>query len=76
MGMMPGFEGCRDVGPGWTVFDSIGSSDTRYCVTTRSDGHVTVKIGLTTDDPQHRTFLNVTTANVNFPSLIKRKLGF
>jgi len=46
---------------GWTVFDAPGSSDTRYCVTTRSDGHITIKFGLTTNDPPYRNFLNVTT---------------
>jgi len=60
---------------GWTVFDSAGTSDTRKCVTTRNDGHVTIKFGWTNDDPSQRAYLNVRTSQINMSGLIGRLLG-
>jgi beta-lactamase superfamily II metal-dependent hydrolase len=60
---------------GWTVFDSSGSSETRYCVTTRCDGHITIKCGFS-DDPRYRNLLNVTTSKTDLNSRFARHLGF
>jgi len=57
---------------GWTVFDAAGASETRYCLTTRRDGHITINLGWTANDPQHRNFINVTTTNVNVAKLVAR----
>lgn len=43
---------------GWTVYKPDGSSEKRYCVTTRNDGNITIKFGF---DGSGGTFLNVTT---------------
>ena len=48
---------------GWTVFDSVGASEKRYCVTTRNDGHITIKCGWSVGDPRFSNFLNVTVSN-------------
>jgi beta-lactamase superfamily II metal-dependent hydrolase len=58
---------------GWTVYDSDGTADTRYCVTTRSDGHITIKFGWTGQGTEK--FLNVTTSQVNFSKVLARALG-
>jgi len=60
---------------GWTVYDATGASDTRKCVTTRCDGHITVKFGWTVGDPQHANFLSVTTSKVNENALRARMLS-
>jgi len=59
---------------GWTVYDSDGASDTRYCLTTRSDGHITVRFGWTGNGNER--FLNVTTTQVNLAKVFARTLGF
>ena len=51
---------------GWTVFDGVGKSETRYCVTTRADGHITVQFDYVTNNPLYRNSLSVTTSK---PSL-------
>jgi len=61
---------------GWTVFDAAGLSETRKCVTTRKDGHVTIKFGFNTNNAQQPLFLNVTTSNINLAALVARNLGF
>lgn len=43
---------------GWQVYKSDGSSTTRKCLTTNSDGEVYVKFG-TSSDPQYYGFLDV-----------------
>ncbi len=60
---------------GWTVFDSSGTCDTRKCVTTRSDGHITIKLGWSAPNSTYRNFINVTTGKVNQAALIRRFLG-
>jgi beta-lactamase superfamily II metal-dependent hydrolase len=60
---------------GWTVFDSAGTSDTRKCLTTRSDGHITIKFGWINDDPSKGPFLNVRTSEANMSGLLGRLLG-
>lgn len=60
---------------GWTVHDAAGTSDTRNCVTTRSDGHITVKFGWNNNNPLQGNFLNVTTSKVNTSSLLARILS-
>jgi competence protein ComEC len=60
---------------GWTVYDGAGVGETRYCVTTRCDGNITIKLGWTTNDPNYQNFLNVTTSKVNFNALVARHLG-
>ena len=57
---------------GWTVFDVYGEKDTRNCLTTRTDGHVTVKIGWNGDDPSRGNFLNVTTSKMNTGAILAR----
>ena len=59
---------------GWLVHDSLGSSEIRRCVTTRCDGHITVRFGWSTD-PQYRNFLTVTTSKINMSELAKRAFG-
>lgn len=46
-----------DVAEGWTVHSRSGGSSKRYCVTTRQDGVITVKVGTGTED---KTYLEVT----------------
>jgi beta-lactamase superfamily II metal-dependent hydrolase len=58
---------------GWTVYDAAGTSETRNCVTTRSDGHITLKFGWQNNTPGN--FLNVTTSKVNTGSLLARLLS-
>jgi len=60
---------------GWTIHDAAGESETRYCVTTRSDGHITIKFGWSAD-PRYRNILNVTTAEGSLRRLVARNLGF
>jgi beta-lactamase superfamily II metal-dependent hydrolase len=60
---------------GWTVFNSAGASDNRKCVTTRNDGHVTIKFGWTNDDPSQGRYLNVRTSQINISALVGRFLG-
>jgi competence protein ComEC len=50
---------------GWPVFDWMGVSDTRKCVTTRKDGHITIRFEWATNDPRYLNYLNVTTSKVN-----------
>jgi len=59
---------------GWTVFDAAGSNETRKCLTTRSDGHITIKFDWSSD-PEYINSLNVTTSRVNMSRLIARSLG-
>jgi beta-lactamase superfamily II metal-dependent hydrolase len=64
---------------GWQVFDAAGASETRFCLTTRSDGHITIKLGWVGNSPQNGNFLNVTTSNFNrsaLAALVGRNLGF
>lgn len=61
---------------GWTVFDPTGNKQTRNCVTTRNDGHITIRFGWEYDDPaQGRPYLNVTTGGINMNALARRLLG-
>ncbi len=60
---------------GWTVYDASGASDTRKCVTTRCDGHITIKFGWTTNNSAYRNFLNVTTSKMNFNAVLAGILG-
>jgi beta-lactamase superfamily II metal-dependent hydrolase len=60
---------------GWMVFDSAGSKDERKCVTTRCDGHITIKFGWDGDNPSQHPYLNVRTSNVNMTALTRRFLG-
>lgn len=47
------------IAKGWTVYKrSDGSSEKRYCLTTRTDGTVVIKIG--NDDDTDKRFMNVT----------------
>jgi len=48
---------------GWTIYNEIGSSAPRNCVTTRKDGHITIKFGWKSNNPQDGNFLAVTTSN-------------
>src|SRR5262249_13101581 len=61
---------------GWMVYDVAGQSDSRKCVTTRCDGHITIKLGWTVNDPKHSNFLNVTTSKVNIAELMKSALAW
>ena len=61
---------------GWTVYDSLGQADTRNCVTTRCDGHISIKLGWTVNDPKYASFLTVTTSNVNVGALTRAALGW
>jgi competence protein ComEC len=56
---------------GWTVFDSSGAQDSRKCVTTRCDGHITIKIGWNRGDTTQGNFLNVTTSKINYSGLAR-----
>lgn len=48
---------------GWTVYDPTGTASQRKCVTTRSDGHVTITFGWQNlANPSQGNFLNVTTS--------------
>lgn len=47
---------------GWTVFDPYGASEKRYCLTTRKDGHITIRCGWNSANVGAQNFLNVTTA--------------
>jgi beta-lactamase superfamily II metal-dependent hydrolase len=61
---------------GWTVYDAYGQGDRRNCVTTRADGHITVKFGwIAAGDPSKGNFLNVTTGKANMNALRARVLG-
>jgi len=63
---------------GWKVFDSEGQKDDRKCLTTRCDGHITIKLGWNANGPAGGNFLNVTTSKVNknsLSSLVKSILG-
>jgi len=46
---------------GWMVFNSAGVGKECKCVTTRSNGHITIKFGWT-NQAEPRNFLNVTTS--------------
>lgn len=48
---------------GWTVFDPSGDNETRYCLTTRKDGHVTIRCGWNLLSPGSPNYLGVTTSN-------------
>jgi beta-lactamase superfamily II metal-dependent hydrolase len=61
---------------GWTVFDSTGASETRNCVTTRCDGHITIKLGWNTSGQQRRSFLNVTKSKPDAGAELARLLGW
>jgi beta-lactamase superfamily II metal-dependent hydrolase len=61
---------------GWEVFDAAGSSDIRYCLTTRCDGHITIKLGWIANRPENGNFLNVTTSKVSVAKLVTRHVGF
>jgi hypothetical protein len=61
---------------GWKVFDTLGASETRFCLTTRSDGHITIRLGWLGNSPGSGNFLNVTTSNVSVAKLVARNLGF
>lgn len=60
---------------GWTVYDAGGTSETRNCVTTRCDGHITVKFGWNGNNPAQGNFLNVTTSKVNNSALLRALIG-
>jgi beta-lactamase superfamily II metal-dependent hydrolase len=55
---------------GWTVYDATGEGETRYCVTTRCDGHITVRFGW--NQTGESNFLNVTTSKVNTTAMLAR----
>jgi len=63
---------------GWTVYDPSGKAEQRYCVTTRNDGHITIKCGWNFENDAAHNFLNVTTANRFQPSYVSalRALGY
>jgi hypothetical protein len=46
---------------GWTVYNRLGVGKECKCVTTRSDGHITINIGWI-NEAERRNFLNVTTS--------------
>jgi competence protein ComEC len=46
---------------GWTVFNGAGVGKECKCVTTRSDGHITIKLGWN-NEAERANFLNVTTS--------------
>jgi competence protein ComEC len=58
---------------GWTVYDSAGRSRVRNCVTTRCDGHITIKFGWNSSGSGN--FLNVTTSKLNINTLLARVLA-
>lgn len=60
---------------GWTVYDSSGRSKIRKCVTTRADGHTTIKIGWNANDPSQGNFLNVTTSKTDLSFLFTQLMG-
>ena len=61
---------------GWAVFDNNGNNDTRNCITTRNDGHITIRFGWNNDDPaQGRPYLNVRISNTNISALVRQILG-
>ena len=55
---------------GWTVFDPSGDSERRNCVTTRNDGHITIKCGWNFENIGTNNFLSVTTTKHFQPSFI------
>jgi beta-lactamase superfamily II metal-dependent hydrolase len=55
---------------GWTVYDATGQGETRYCVTTRCDGHITVRFGW--NETKTGSVLNVTTSKVNTNAMLAR----
>lgn len=60
---------------GWDVFDASGKSENRKCLTTRCDGHITVKFGWNQNDQSRGNFLNVTTSKNNFSAILARILS-
>lgn len=46
-----------DVTKGWTVYYRSGGNEKRFCLTTRNDGYVVVKLGY---DSNKKPFINVT----------------
>lgn len=61
---------------GWTVFDNAGNSEVRNCITTRNDGHITIRLGWNNDDPaQGRPYLNVRISNTNIGASVRQILG-
>jgi hypothetical protein len=59
---------------GWAVFYAAGRQEERNCVTTRCDGHITIKVGWNGNDPRQGNFLNVTTSKVNTSGLLAQIL--
>jgi ADP-ribose pyrophosphatase YjhB (NUDIX family) len=57
---------------GWTVYDAAGAAEVRKCVTTRCDGHITIKFGWNADSGNFR---NVTTSKINSNALLARILA-
>jgi competence protein ComEC len=60
---------------GWTVFDANGQKRDRYCVKTRNDGHITIKIGWNNNDPSQGNYLNVTTSKADHYAWLAAMLG-
>jgi len=64
---------------GWAVYDAEGQKEDRKCLTTRSDGHITIRLGwCDASNPSRGNFLNVTTSKVDKDSrtaLVKAVLG-
>ena len=61
---------------GWDVFDGSGHVEKRKCVTTRCDGHITVKFGWNSPSlPAQGNYLNVTTSKPDMWSALSGMLG-
>lgn len=62
---------------GWDVFDGSGHVERRKCVTTRCDGHITIKFGWNDfGTPQQRAFLEVRTSKPDiWSTLLRGSLG-
>jgi competence protein ComEC len=57
---------------GWTVYGPLGQSQIKKCVTTRSDGHITIKVGW---NEGSRNFLNVTRSKPEISALAEMLMG-
>lgn len=59
---------------GWKVFDPTGLGEVRNCLTTRSDGHITIALDWSMD-PNYVNSLNVRTTKSSMYRLLAQVLG-
>lgn len=57
---------------GWPVSDAAGRKETRKCLTTRCDGHITIEIGR---NPNGNRYLDVSTTKPDVDEIVSQLLG-